>query len=326
MLGDPAADQALGPFLNPNEQALPDAACVVYRVCKPVLPDDYPVAFEEVWGEATCDIDWPADVDAVCATEGAAVDLSVTDRILSDRNYGNIGLSIAAYEDSPEVNAFSSKYDATFMGADKLDKVEQKGYALFRGKAKCSNCHPANGPKAPFTDFTFDNLGIPANPDNPAYDERPNFVDTGLGDFLMNAGYSGDVYRAEWGKHKVPTLRNVDLRPDEGFVKAYGHNGYFKSLEEIVHFYNTRDVLGRCEDTDEPEPGVNCWPAPEVAANVNTAELGDLGLTPAEEAALVAFLKTLSDGYIPNMGQAGISAASVSPGETRQIFLPLVHQ
>ena len=43
----------------------------------------------------------------------------------------------------------------------------------------------------------------------------------------------------------------------------------------------------------------NCWPAPEVAANLNTAELGDLGLTKAEEDAIVAFLKTLDDGYMP---------------------------
>jgi cytochrome c peroxidase len=82
----------------------------------------------------------------------------------------------------------------------------------------------------------------------------------------------------------------VDLRPDGEFVKAFGHNGYFKSLEEIVHFYNTRDVLPLCEDTADPEPGVNCWPAPEVPENVNTDELG-------EEAAIVAFMRTLSDGY-----------------------------
>ena len=90
-------------------------------------------------------------------------------------------------------------------------------------------------------------------------------MDVGLGGFLMNAGYPADTYMAEWGKQKVPTLRNVDLRPYAGFVKAYGHNGYFKSLEEIVHFYNTRDVA--------------TWPAPEVAENVNTDELGDLGLS-----------------------------------------------
>jgi cytochrome c peroxidase len=75
----------------------------------------------------------------------------------------------------------------------------------------------------------------------------------------------------------------VDKRPGNGFAKAYLHNGVFTSLEEVVHFYNTRDV----ED----------WPPPEVPGTVNTAELGNLGLTAQEEAAIVAFLKTLSDGY-----------------------------
>ena len=102
------------------------------------------------------------------------------------------------------------------------------------------------------------------------------------------------------GKHKVPTLRNVGLGP-EGVVKAYGHNGYFKTLEGIVHFYNTRDVKQACpgDYTEAQALAANCWPAPEVAENLNTRELGNLGLSPAEEAAIVAFLKTLSDGYTP---------------------------
>jgi cytochrome c peroxidase len=84
-------------------------------------------------------------------------------------------------------------------------------------------------------------------------------------------------------------------------VKAYGHNGYFKSLEGIVNFYNTRDVKSVCpgDYTEAEALTENCWPAPEVSQNVNTAELGDLGLTADEEAAIVAFLKTLSDGYAP---------------------------
>jgi cytochrome c peroxidase len=89
----------------------------------------------------------------------------------------------------------------------------------------------------------------------------------------------------ELGKHKVPTLRNVDKRPSPDVVKAYGHNGFFKSLEEITHFYNTRDV----------EP----WAPPEIPENVNSDELGNLGLTAGEEADIVAFLKTLSDGFLP---------------------------
>ena len=151
-----------------------------------------------------------------------------------------------------------------------------------------------------FTDFTFDNLGLPQNPENPA-GVAPAFVDPGLGGFLQSAGYPEDVYLAEWGKHKVPTLRNVDLRPNSSFVKAYGHNGYFKSLEGIVHFYNTRDVKPECPGayTEAQALAADCWPAPEVPQTVNQDELGNLGLSAEEEAAIVAFMKALSDGYQP---------------------------
>jgi cytochrome c peroxidase len=299
ILGNPAADQALGPFLNPAEQALPDSACVVYRVCT-ALYSEYPVSFEEVWGSGACDITWPADVETVCATEGVTVDLSDADRTKSDMAYDNIALSIAVYEASSEVNAFSSKYDLTFKGQAKLSKEEQRGFALFRGKGLCHRCHISNGQMALFTDYTYDNLGVPKNPENPVYDYNPGFVDLGLGGFLESLQYPDA--EAEKGKVKVPTLRNVDLRPYEDFVKAYGHNGYFKSLEGIVHFYNTRDVLGVCpgDYTEDQALAANCWPAPEYPKNVNRSELGNLGLSPEEEADIVAFLKALSDGYIPD--------------------------
>lgn len=300
VLGNPAADQALGPFLNPKEQALPDSACVVWRVCISVTPGNYPVPFEAIWGSGSCDIDWPIDVETMCSAEGKTVDLSDDDRAKSNMAYDNIGLSIAAYESSTEVNAFTSKYDYTKDGGVKLSKEEQRGYALFRGKGMCHRCHTSNGNDPLFTDFSFDNLGIPQNPENPA-GVAPAFVDPGLGGFLMNAGYDQEVYLAEWGKHKVPTLRNVDLRPDDNFVKAYGHNGYFKSLEGIVHFYNTREVIPACPGpyTEAQALAADCWPAPEVAENVNQDELGDLGLTSDEEAAIVAFLQALSDGFTP---------------------------
>jgi cytochrome c peroxidase len=271
VLGNPAADQALGPFTNPVEQALAAPVDVVTRVCG----GSYGDLFREVWGTEMCD---PGKVDEA---------------------FGNIGVSIAAYEASSEVNAFTSKYDYAFLGMAKLTKEEQRGFALFQGKGKCKLCH-LSGKEALFTDFTFDNLGIPQNPENPA-GVAPDFVDPGLGGFLMNASYDEEVYEAEWGKHKVPTLRNVDLRPSEDFVKAFGHNGYFKTLEGIVHFYNTRDVKVTCPGayTEAQALAANCWPAPEYPETVNTDELGDLGLTPDEEAAIVSFLKTLSDGFIP---------------------------
>jgi cytochrome c peroxidase len=253
-LGDPLAEQAQGPFLNPLEQNNASAQVVIEKV----LASSYSRLFTEV------------------CTEPSSY-------------YECIGRAIAAYERSNGVSQFTSKYDYWLKGQAKLTGQEMLGYELFIGKAQCAACHV----EPLFTDFTYDNLGVPRNPLNPFYTEldwNPDgegWVDTGLGGFLQAAGYSDEVYSTEWGKQKVPTLRNVDLRPDHKLVKAYAHNGYFKSLLEIVHFYNTRDV-----------PGAG-WPEPEVAENVNTTELGNLGLNGGEELALVAFLKTLSDGYVP---------------------------
>jgi hypothetical protein len=72
-------------------------------------------------------------------------------------------------------------------------------------------------------------------------------------------------------------------------------NGYFKSLKEFVHFYNTRDTLPHCA-AGSPGEGVTCWPVPEVPRNLNTT-CCDLGLTDRQEDDLVAFLLTLTDGY-----------------------------
>ena len=272
-LGDPLAEQAQGPFLNPLEQALPDASYVVDGICQ----SKYSELFVSVCGD-------------VCGNVQEA--------------YECISRAIAAYERSSEVNPYSSKYDAFLAGNATLTDQEEAGRKLFFGEgdkdAMCAACH-ADGV---FTDFTYDNLGVPRNPQNPFYSSDFNtdgfsWVDNGLGDFLKMAGE--DLYESEIGKQKVPTLRNVDKRPGPGFVKAYGHNGYFKSLKGIVNFYNTRDVKPVCPDpftTEKDALAQGCWPEPEVVFNVNADELGDLGLTPEEEDAIVAFLQTLSDGFI----------------------------
>lgn len=299
LLGNPAADQALGPFLNPAEQGLSDKACVVYRVCT----GDYPVAMDAVFSGA-CTINWPDNTDATCENEGETVALTDADRASVDAAYNQVGLAVAAFEGSSEVNAYTSKYDAYLAGAAKLTPQEHLGLALFRSmKAKCAACHildeGPNGEPPLFTDFTFDNLGIPINPENPAY-IAVGFTDQGLGEFLETRPEWAVLASENYGKHKVPTLRNLDKRPYPGFLRTYGHNGYFQSLEGIVHFYNTRDVKPTCPGpyTEAEALAADCWPAPEVAANVNTAELGDLSLKPEHEAAIVAFLKTLNDGYM----------------------------
>ena len=229
-------------------------------------------------------------------------------------NYDSIALSIATYEASSEVNAFTSKYDYSLIDQAKLTKEERKGFALFQGKGKCKLCHVSNGKEPLFTDFTYDNLGIPKNPENPFYTELAfnplgeDWIDLGLGGFLASRSDYVTFADDNMGMQKVPTLRNVakgscEAEPDnpDCIVKAYGHNGYFKSLKGIVHFYNTRDVLPTCSgDFTEAEAlAANCWPAPEYADTVNKTELGNLGLTSAEEDAIVAFLEALSDGYQP---------------------------
>ena len=277
VLGNPAADQALGPFLNPVEQNNADMAEVLMAIAK----SKYAELWEEVWGEP--------------------VEYGSNSEIME--NYGRVGLAIAAFEASAEVNSFSSKYDYYLAGEVELTEEETRGMDLFNGKGKCFLCHPSdkgpNGEPPLFTDFSYDNLGLPKNPDNPFYDmvdvylddgspinpEGANWVDKGLGGFLENHDNAmwSSMAAENMGKHKVPTLRNVAKKPGKGNVKAYGHNGFFTSLKDVVHFYNTRDI--------------ESWPPPEVANNVNSEELGDLGLTDAEEDAIVAFMKTLSDGY-----------------------------
>jgi cytochrome c peroxidase len=284
-LGSPAAEQALAPFVNPVEQALPDIACVVYRVREAA----YGGLYMAVYGRAIDGITFPAQTDALCEHENVQIGLSAADRQAALQEYDRIALAIAAFENSPAVNQFSSKYDAYLAGRAQLTSQELQGLGVYVGKANCAACHPSQGDGALFTDFTFDNIGTPANPENPATLADKRFADLGLGGFLGR--------RSENGKQKVPTLRNVDRRGVIGGAKSFMHNGALKSLEEVVHFYNTRDVLPQCEKTRNPQKGVNCWPQPEVTINVNGDELGNLQLTPDEEAAVVAFLRTLSDGY-----------------------------
>ena len=290
-LGNPAADQALGPFLNPVEQNNPSKLAVLEQIAS----SKYAGMWEVVWG-APLSLD-PAD---------------------TDMEYDRIGLAIAEFEDSDEVNQFSSKFDYFMAGEATLTAKEAWGQELFEGKAMCSACHmwPL------FTDYSFDNLGTPKNPDNPFYrmdevylddgspinPEGADWIDPGLGGFLATlpesyfTGIGLDKATAvaeNWGKHKVPTLRNVAKAPSEDFKKVFMHNGAFNSLKEVVDFYNTRDVAS--------------WPPPEVAANVNTDELGNLGLTKKEVNAIVDFMGTLSDGWMPKKKKAEAEITVTAP-------------
>lgn len=256
--------QAKGPFLNPVEMAMISPRSVKESVRDKLNP------FQPKYNELFAQV-YKVSLETV----------NLADPLVAEMLYDMAADAIAAYEKSREVNQFSSKYDYYLVGKAKLTAQERQGLQLFNGKGLCNKCHTSKPLKGPdgstipplFTDFTYDNLGIPRST-NPAIAQAP--VDLGLGGRPEIAAL--DPRGMQKGKFKVPTLRNI------GLTAPYGHNGYFATLNEIVDFYNTAGLPGR-------------WPKPEVTQNVNRAEMGNLKLTKKEMAAIVAFMNTLNDGY-----------------------------
>jgi cytochrome c peroxidase len=262
----------------------------------------------------------------------------------------------AAFESSAEVCQFSSKYDASPFGVPPMDlytlsKSEESGRQLYFGAALCSTCHSsANDPpvlaqtggKDTFTMYCFANIGVPKNYGNPFYTQTDcisnphgcnplgtNYVDFGLGgnpnpgldgtQFFINT--PGDVPQFR-GLFQTATTRNVDLRPSPNFVKAYMHNGVFKSLQQVVHFYNKRNIAVNAQGQEvafdlrvgPPQGYTRLFAPPEVLDNVmNVAGtlggIGNLGLSAQQESDIVAFMAILSDGFtLPNPPKKAVGA------------------
>ena len=244
-------EQAKGPFLNPVEMGNEDAEAVIAKVRQA----DYVMLFKQVYGA-----DSLLDVDLA---------------------YDHVADAIASFERSEFFSPFSSKYDDYLRGSVALSAQEKRGLALFEDEKKgnCAACHPSqqspDGAMPLFTDYSYDNIGVPKLKQSPFYSIDRRFNPEG--DKVVDLGLGGVLNQpSEHGKFKVPTLRNIAL------TAPYMHNGSFTSLENVVDFYNTRD-------TDDK------WGEPEVVKNVNDEELGDLKLTKKDVQDLVAFLKTLSD-------------------------------
>jgi len=347
----PDGEQAQGPPVDTQEMGFPDTACIAFRLSQAV----YRPLFEEVWGEGSFDIKFPRETERICATPGGAavfggnttpVPLSAGDRTRANIIYDRWAQSIDSFEQSVQVSAFSSKFDAFLAGKYTLTPDEEAGFKLFNGKGNCNSCHldgrgttlksdQADTSAAAmvnplFTCFGSANEGVPLNPgDAFYYQTKPDsygfianpygfgYRDLGLGSFLRSAFGSGPNPNVNWkqyaptvdGQMQVSSVRDVALTPPQCptteapgpyFQKAFFHNGYFKSLKQVVHFYNTRDkyaypvTSGHCpKGTTEK---VDCWPMPEVRNNIDMTS-GNLGLTDEEENQIVAFLQTLSDGF-----------------------------
>lgn len=265
-------EQARGPLLNPNEMANRSVADVVAKLA--AAP--YAPRFREVFG---------ADI--------------FSDPPLAFRRMTS---ALQRYQlEDPEFAPFTSKFDEVNAGRATFTAQEANGLALFNrvDKGNCAQCHtstkPANAPGALFTDFGYDNLGVPRNAEIAA-NADPAFFDRGLcGDTRTDLAARTDLC----GSFKVPTLRNAALR------KHFFHNGVFDSLEDVIRFYVRRDINPKSfYSLDANGNPVLYNDLPEaLRGNVTrqlplgrTAAQGP-GLTASEIADVAAFLRTLTDGY-----------------------------
>src|SRR5438477_12943279 len=146
LLQSPDAEQAQGPPVDTQEMQSPDTACIAFKLSQA----PYRPLFEQVWGQGSLAIKFPATTEQICATPGGAavfgtdttpVKLSPEDRTQANRVFDNWGQSLDAFEKSKEVSPFTSKFDAYLASAVALTPDEMAGYDLFKGKGNCNSCH-----------------------------------------------------------------------------------------------------------------------------------------------------------------------------------------
>jgi cytochrome c peroxidase len=269
------AEQAQRPFLAPHEMANASKADVIERLKQAAYVEEFKTVF------------------------GAGI---LAD---PDQAFDRVTFALQQFQkEAPEFRPFTSKYDYFLAGRVQLDTAELRGLALFNDPAKgnCAACHTsirsADGTPPLFTDFTYDNLGVPRNRAIPATAD-PAYFDLGLcGPDRTDLADRADLC----GAFKVPTLRNVATR------KVFFHNGVFNNLRDVVRFYVRRDT--NPEEwypvaADGTIDKFNDLPQ-QYRKNVNTTEgpyNRQPGMAPALSDAeiddVVRFLGTLTDGYQP---------------------------
>jgi cytochrome c peroxidase len=250
------ATQAVQPFVTPFEMANQNSAEVIARLQQSAKTL---AAFEEAYGRAA---------------------LNDPDMALKD-----MGLALAAYEtEDPSFHQFSSKYDSWLAGQVQLTAQEQAGLDLFNDptKGNCVACHPSYpqgyDSHALFTDYTYDNIGIPRNwvipantpgsvspidgavlttvltPVDVPADAEYAYYDMGLCGPMQPSPTDTDarVVLSETtgmcGMFKVPTLRNIAI------TAPYFHNGAFSDLHRVVEWYVTRDINNDTANNPNPAP------------------------------------------------------------------------
>lgn len=273
--GASLSEQARRPFIAPQEMANGTTGAVIAKVKAAAYADE----FRRVFGGAVFDN--------------------------PDTAFDRLVFAVGQFErEDPQFAPFDSKYDQFLAGRAQLSDRELQGLALFNNpqKGNCAACHPSgrstDGSPPLFTDFTYDNVGVPRNAAIPANDD-PSYFDLGIcGPFRTDLADRLDLC----GAFKVPTLRNVAV------TAPYFHNGTFKTLRDVVGFYVRRDTNPEEWYPRDAAGTVRKFDDLPVQfhGNVNVTEVpynrkpGDApALTPAEVDLVVEFLNTLTDGYQP---------------------------
>ncbi|GGP24738.1 cytochrome-c peroxidase [Silvimonas amylolytica] len=273
-------DQARIPLLAVNEMANASAADVAAKVAKA----PYAGQFRKVFGE---DIFKDPDTAFKWAT-----------------------MALEVFQETPtEFYPYSSKYDAYLRHQIKLSPQEMRGLQVFNDedKGNCASCHISavaeNGAFPNFSDFGLIALGVPRNMKIPANVDPAHFDMGACGPDRTDLKGRGEFC----GLFRTPSLRNVATR------KVFMHNGEFTSLEQVVRFYNERDtnpakwyprgkdgkVIAHNDLPDQYKDNLNQDPPfgrkPGQKPAMSEADIRDV----------VAFMKTLTDGYTDPVQEGG---------------------
>ncbi len=265
--------QSMGPLLSPFEM---DGGSVA-RVAAKLQAAPYAATFTQMFGPD------------IFAQQGLLVDEAM--------------FAVVRYQiEDPSFHPYSSKYDAWLQGHAKLTRAEMRGYVIFNDPAKgdCGACHldqpAADGTPPIFTDHEFEALGLPRN-DKLTINDNPAYYDLGLcGPYRTDLSSQGQLC----GMFLTPTLRNAAER------RVFFHNGVYHNLQEVVDFYDfsvaqPQKVYPRGADgrvmlfNDLPK---KYWGNIDRTDPPFDRQIGDKPvLNDGEEEDLIAFLKTLDDGY-----------------------------
>jgi cytochrome c peroxidase len=264
-------EQATFPLLAPNEMANTGPSEVVTRLQRA----SYAEEFREAFGAQI--FDDPSKAYAALLTALERFEL-----------------------DDASFHPYNSKYDDYLDGKAKLTNKEQHGLALFDDprRGNCASCHldrkGVDGSHPLFTDYQFEALGVPRNPEILA-NASPDYFDMGLCGPIRTDQARESKY---CGLFKTPTLRNVATR------RVFFHNGRFHTLKEALRFYVQRDTNPERWYPVSPSGAVDKFDdlPPSLQANIDTIDeplTRSKGASPAWTDAeiddVIAFLQTLTD-------------------------------